>query len=210
MKLNLGCGHNHMDGFLNVDKEVESTPDKQADLEVFPWPFEDNAADEVVMSHVLEHLGADPQVFLGIMKELYRVCANDALVTITVPHPRHDTYLADPTHVRPILPQMLNLFSKAMNLEWKKTGVANTTFALYLGVDFNLEKLDLTLDDMIQQQMNDGHLTQEDLNVLMKTHNNIVQTQTMVSLPARLLEVGACPRCLTILSLDSFLVGCRD
>jgi hypothetical protein len=180
MKLNLGCGHNHMDGFLNVDKEVESTPDKQADLEVFPWPFEDNAADEVVMSHVLEHLGADPQVFLGIMKELYRVCANDALVTITVPHPRHDTYLADPTHVRPILPQMLNLFSKAMNLEWKKTGVANTTFALYLGVDFNLEKLDLTLDDMIQQQMNDGHLTQEDLNVLMKTHNNIVQTQTMV------------------------------
>jgi len=75
---------------------------------------------------------------------------------------------------------MLNLFSKAMNLEWKKIGVANTTFALYLGVDFNLEKLDLTLDDMIQQQMNDGHLTQEDLNVLMKTHNNIVQTQTMV------------------------------
>jgi hypothetical protein len=59
-------------------------------------------------------------------------------------------------------------------------GAANTTFALYLGVDFKLEKLELTLDDMIQQQMNDGHLTQEDLNVLMKTHNNIVQTQTMV------------------------------
>ena len=180
MKLNLGCGHNHMEGFLNVDKEVESTPDKQADLEVFPWPFEDSAADEVVMSHVLEHLGADPQVFLGIMKELYRVCADGALVTITVPHPRHDTYLADPTHVRPVLPEMLNLFSKTLNFQWKEMGAANTTFALYLGVDFKLEKLELTLDDMIQQQMNDGHLTQEDLNVLMKTHNNIVQTQTMV------------------------------
>jgi hypothetical protein len=180
MKLNLGCGHKHMDGFLNVDREVESTPDKQVDLEVFPWPFEDNTVDEVLMSHVLEHLGANPQVFLGIMKELYRVCTNDALVTITVPHPRHDTYLADPTHVRPVLPEMLNLFSRALNLKWKEMGAANTTFALYLGVDFKLEKIDITLDDIIKQQIDDGHLTREDLNVLMKTHNNIVQTQTMV------------------------------
>ena len=85
-----------------------------------------------------------------------------------------------PIMSRPVLPEMLNLFSKTLNFQWKEMGAANTTFALYLGVDFKLEKLELTLDDMIQQQMNDGHLTQEDLNVLMKTHNNIVQTQTMV------------------------------
>ena len=54
------------------------------------------------------------------------------------------------------------------------------TFALYLDVDFKLEKIELTLDDVIQQQLDDGHLTREDLNVLMKTHNNIVQTQTLV------------------------------
>ena len=43
-----------------------------------------------------------------------------------------------------------------------------------------MEKIELTLDKMIQEQLDDGHLTQEDLNVLMKTHNNIVQTQKMI------------------------------
>ena len=180
MKLNLGCGHNHMEGFLNVDKEIETKPDQQVDLEVFPWPFADSVADEVMLSHVFEHLGADSQVFLGVMKELYRISKNDALITIVVPHPRHDSYLADPTHVRPVLPEMLNLFSKDLNLKWKEMGAANTTFALYLDVDFKLEKLELTLDPKIQTQMQDGHLSQEDLEVLVKTHNNIVQTQTMI------------------------------
>jgi hypothetical protein len=180
MKLNLGCGHNHMEGFLNIDRESEASPDQQVDLEVFPWPFSDNAADEVMMSHVLEHLGADPKVFLNIMKELYRVCNNQALVTIVVPHPRHDTYLGDPTHVRPVIPEMLNLFSRDLNLEWKRMGAANTTFALYLDVDFKMEQIALTLDPKIHEQMTDGHLTQEDLDVLVKTHNNIVQTTTMV------------------------------
>ncbi len=180
MKLNLGCGHNHFEGFLNVDKELETKPDQQVDLEVFPWPFDDNIAEEIILSHVLEHLGSDPQVFLGIIKELYRVCSDGASVAITVPHPRHDTYLADPTHVRPIIPELLNLFSKSLNLEWKAMGAANTTFALFLDVDFKIEKIELTLDKIIQEQFDDGHLTQEDLNVLMKTHNNIVQTQKMI------------------------------
>ena len=33
MRLNLGCGNAHIDGFLNVDKEASCRPDKIQDLE---------------------------------------------------------------------------------------------------------------------------------------------------------------------------------
>ena len=61
LKLNLGCGNNKYDGFLNVDKFGE--PDIKWDLEKFPWPWEDNSVDEIRIIHVLEHLGDCLQFF---------------------------------------------------------------------------------------------------------------------------------------------------
>ena len=43
----------------------------------FPWPWGESSVDEVHLIHVLEHLGREPHVYLGIMKELWRVCAPD-------------------------------------------------------------------------------------------------------------------------------------
>src|SRR4051812_34057053 len=105
MKLNLGCGNTKLDGFVNCDMQASCNPDRIVDLEVLPWPFADNCADEVVLSHVLEHLGESAKVYLAVIKELYRICAPDAVVRIAVPHPRHDDFLTDPTHVRPVLPE---------------------------------------------------------------------------------------------------------
>ena len=113
IKLNLGCGQRLLAGYVNVDMFGE--PDLRWNLEQFPWPWPDNAVGEVEMSHVLEHLGAGSDVFIRIMQELYRVCRAGAIVRVTVPHPRHDTFLADPTHVRPISPLLFSLFSKKLN-----------------------------------------------------------------------------------------------
>src|SRR3546814_2657741 len=100
VKLNLGCGHKKLDGWVNVDQAPACAPDAVVDLERFPWPFRDDAAEEVVLRHVLEHLGVTPDVYLGVLQELYRVCAPDARIRITVPPPRHDHFLSAPTPVR--------------------------------------------------------------------------------------------------------------
>jgi hypothetical protein len=136
LRLNLGCGANKLPGFINVDKFGE--PDLKYDLEMMPWPWDDNYVVEIVLSHVLEHLGQTPSVFLGIMGQMYRVCRHEARITIVVPHPRHDYFLADPTHVRPITPLGLSLFSQRLNREWAAAGLANTPLGMYLGVDFEL------------------------------------------------------------------------
>ena len=84
MRLNLGCGLDKQAGWHNVDKMPAAEPDEVVDLEALPWPWPDDCAEEVLLKHVLEHLGASADSYLGIISELWRVCRADALVRIVV------------------------------------------------------------------------------------------------------------------------------
>ena len=97
MKLNLGCGYNKLDGFTNVDSQESCEPDILVDLEELPWPFESDSADEIVLCHVLEHLGETSAIYLKIIQELYRVSQHSARISITVPHPRPDDFTNHPS-----------------------------------------------------------------------------------------------------------------
>ncbi len=141
LKLNLGSGVKRIDGFLNVDHSAECNPDIVLDLETFPWAFNSDSVVHVVMNHSLEHVGQTPEKFLQIMQELYRVCRHDAVLDITVPNPFHDSFTADPTHVRPILPLTLALFDRQRNLEWRAENAPNSPLALQCDVDFRISKL---------------------------------------------------------------------
>jgi hypothetical protein len=173
LKLNLGCGQRRMEGFLNVDKFGE--PDLCFDLETFPWPWEDSSVDTIVLNHVLEHLGQSPDVYFGIMKELYRICQPEALLHINVPHPRHDDFITDPTHVRVVTPDSLGLFSKANNLEWKRLGAANSPLGLYLDVDFEVLSTSFILDAPWQEQRQAGVLSDEQVFLAIRQYNNVVK-----------------------------------
>jgi ubiquinone/menaquinone biosynthesis C-methylase UbiE len=181
MKLNLGCGYNKLEGFVNVDSQSTCAPDQVVDLESIPWPYPDNSVEQIVMTHVLEHLGADKQTFFGIMKELYRVCKPNATVHIIVPHPRHDTFIGDPTHVRVITPRVLSLFSKTLNREWIERGAANTPLGLYLEVDFETVSTQTVLDHawMAKFKVN-GVVDAERATEAIDTYNNVATEYRMV------------------------------
>ena len=175
MKLNLGCGFNKKDGFVNVDKFAACGPDRVVDLEQFPWPFETSSVDEIHLIHVLEHLGAGTDLFLGIIKELHRVCRPGAIVRIEVPHPRHDIYLNDPTHVRVVTPAILSLFSKANCREWEANGVTNTPLALYIDVDFEIRKNEMVLEQTYLDMLMSGQKSEAEVLDLARVQNNVIR-----------------------------------
>lgn len=82
MKLNLGCGDRPLSDWINIDAIVQPGVDMVVDLNQIPWPWEDNAVDEIYTSHCLEHLN-DPVV---VVQEMHRVLKVGGKVTIIVPH----------------------------------------------------------------------------------------------------------------------------
>ncbi|MGB0697512.1 MAG: class I SAM-dependent methyltransferase [Rhodospirillaceae bacterium] len=183
MKLNLGCGTLKKPGWVNVDLSPALDPDQVVDLEHTPWPWPDNSAEAVLLSHVLEHLGETPRAFLAIMAELWRICAPDATVQVIVPHPRHDSFLNDPTHIRPITPEGLLLFSKTQNLRWQEQGIGNTPLALILGIDFAITGIDHALEAPWLERLQAGEIDHAGLVAAEKTQNNVI-IQTTIDLRA--------------------------
>lgn len=81
MKLHIGCGWDKKEGYINCDISEEVKPDKIIDLEK-DLPFEDSSISEIIMNHTLEHTH-EP---IKVMKEIYRICKNNAIVKINVPY----------------------------------------------------------------------------------------------------------------------------
>ena len=141
MKLNLGCGGRKVNGWVNVDSQPMENPDMVVDLSVEVWPWTDNSVDEVLASHMMEHIPAGAP-FFHFLKELYRVCCNGAKVHIVLPHPSHDIFLQDPTHVQAIMPGTMAMFSKSYVEDMAAKGNMLTPFYKYIGVDFLIDKVE--------------------------------------------------------------------
>lgn len=94
--LNLGCGLKHLPDAVNLDITPATNPDVVHDLNRLPWPLPDNHFREVLAYDVIEHLDD----FIPVMEEIHRVCQDQAVVRITVPHFSCANAFTDPTHRR--------------------------------------------------------------------------------------------------------------
>lgn len=81
-KLNIGCGWYKKDGFINIDKSSEVSPDKVVDIEK-GLPFGNDYFDYIYSSHVLEHIS--PNKFRFVLEEIARVIKDGGILELDLP-----------------------------------------------------------------------------------------------------------------------------
>jgi SAM-dependent methyltransferase len=82
VKLNLGSGRDIRKGYINCDKHRKFGADMIVNLDVFPYPFADGSADEILLDNTLEHLEWPSKV----LNECHRILKKGGLLHIKVPY----------------------------------------------------------------------------------------------------------------------------
>lgn len=97
-KLMLAAGGDYKDGYVHHDR-LKFLPhiDVAHDLNVFPWPWEDDSWDFIEFSDCIEHLRAD---MIQVMDELWRITSPEGHVFIHTAEEGSWQLATDPTHVR--------------------------------------------------------------------------------------------------------------
>jgi len=120
-RLNLGCGRDYREGWVNVDFNRILKADIYADF-AQALPFADDSFGEVLLDNVLEHVPRDR--FFAFLEELHRICVRGARIAVYAPHysgmfalkhPAHYTYFGVGTFhlLAPEAPPTGERYSKA-------------------------------------------------------------------------------------------------
>lgn len=122
LKLDIACGQNKQPEHIGVD--IAGDCDVKHDLFTFPYPFEDNSADEVFCSHFIEHIpmeyviqnGQSKDMLFAFIDEIYRILKPGGKATLIFPCATSTRAFQDPTHRRFIPAQTVYYFSK----QWRE------------------------------------------------------------------------------------------
>ncbi len=127
MELLIGCGHSRerrvtfsdipktWTQLVTLDINDACEPDFLHDLNMLPYPFDDNLFDEIHAYEVLEHCGTqgDYRFFFQQFEEFHRILKPDGYLIGSCPNWHHEWAWADPGHRRIITPRTLTfLFQK--------------------------------------------------------------------------------------------------
>lgn len=79
--LNIGCGHDYHEGWINLDCHSKGRIEILADLET-GLPFKDESVDYVYASHILEHI----KTVTDLIQEVHRILKTGGHFEIYVPY----------------------------------------------------------------------------------------------------------------------------
>jgi predicted SAM-dependent methyltransferase len=175
-KLNMGCGFKKLNDHWNVDVEAKCNPDEVLDFEKTPWPYEDNFFEKITADNILEHIGQDPKVFTNVIKEMYRVSADQAEWFINVPHHRCDLFWDDYTHVRVLTAKTFKMFDQKVNFESIEKKLSDSTFGLYHDVDLEVYDVTYNMVNYWLQQQQDGMLAPKQMDINLNTMANVAES----------------------------------
>jgi len=106
--LNLGAGRKIIQGAVNHDREKYRPEIEVAhDLNLLPWPWEDNRFEHIIALAVLEHL---PITLIQSMNECWRILRPGGDIHLKLPMWNSERSYDDPTHYWRFSPNALQVF----------------------------------------------------------------------------------------------------
>jgi predicted SAM-dependent methyltransferase len=131
--LNLGCGNDYREGWVNVDVG-NCKKDVEHNLENFPYPFQDSEFSTVLMQHCIEHISREN--FPKCVRELHRVTAAGGKIYISAPYYLSRNAFTDFTHKNFMTEESFAYFDK--NHPLRELGIIyglNFEFNVTVGLD---------------------------------------------------------------------------
>lgn len=122
--LNLGANNSRLPDSINVDRIKKENVDIVHDLEMYPYPFEPNYADEVHLYHVLEHLTDS----IKTIEEIYRILKPGGRLYLRVPHFSSLYAWGDITHKKAFSIYAFDIFDAKR--DYKKWGYTGALFEI--------------------------------------------------------------------------------
>lgn len=106
--LDLGCKSRKEPNFVGMDWRDHPGVDIVHNLEVFPYPLDENSCLTIKCAHVIEHI--KPWLVLEFMDELWRLLLPNGQLAISAPYAGSPGFLQDPTHCCMVTERTWQLF----------------------------------------------------------------------------------------------------
>jgi len=106
-KINLGCGSDIKEDYLNVDMIHRNGVNLILDIENQMSILPSDHFEEIYMNHSLEHISN----FMEVMKQIHRISKDGTKLFINCPHFSSIGMYSDPTHKTFFSSRTFNLFS---------------------------------------------------------------------------------------------------